>query len=102
AEAWPGSGLAKRFDAAMFSCQVGAAKPDPRIYLAATTALGARPEECCYIGDGADHELAAASNLGMTVLRTTQFHDNDPAWPGPTIGSIAELPGLLPASPAQR
>jgi putative hydrolase of the HAD superfamily len=101
AEAWPASTLAVRFDAVMFSCEVGAAKPDPKIYLAATAALGAQPAECCYIGDGAEGELAAAAALGMTAVRTTQHRESDPAWSGPTITSLAELPGLL-STPAFR
>jgi len=95
AEAWPSSGLARRFDAAMFSCEVGAAKPDQRIYLAAMTALGAQPAECFYIGDGADGELAAAAALGLTVFRTTQHTNNDPTWAGRSIAALAELPDLL-------
>jgi putative hydrolase of the HAD superfamily len=99
AEAWPGCDLAARFDAAMFSCDVGAAKPDHRIYLAATMALGSQPGECWYVGDGADDELAAAAVLGMTAVRTTQHSDSDPSWPGITISSLTDLPGLLPAHP---
>jgi putative hydrolase of the HAD superfamily len=100
AEAWPASSLAVRFDAAMFSCEVGAAKPDPKIYLAATAALGARPPDCLYIGDGADSELRAAAALGMTAVRTIQYRDSDPTWTGPAITSLAELPALLPSAPA--
>jgi putative hydrolase of the HAD superfamily len=96
-ETWPATALATRFDAAIFSCEVGAAKPDPRIYLAATTALRAKPAECLYIGDGADGELAGAKALGMTAIRTTQHADSDPAWPGPAITSLAEVRALLPA-----
>ncbi len=96
AESWPGTSLAARFEVAVFSCEVGAAKPDPRIYLAATTALGARPAECYYIGDGADSELAAATALGMTAVRTTEHSDSDPAWPGLTITTLAGLAKLLP------
>lgn len=95
AEAWPSTGLARRFDAAVFSCEVGVAKPDQRIYLAAMTALGAEPAECFYVGDGADGELEAAAALGLTVFRTTQHTNNDPTWSGRTIASLAELPGLL-------
>ncbi len=95
AEAWPTSELATRFDAAMFSCEVGAAKPDQRIYLAAMTALGAQPSQCYYVGDGADGELAAAEALGLTVYRTTQHVSNDPTWSGRSIAALAELPGLL-------
>jgi putative hydrolase of the HAD superfamily len=96
AEAWPSSGLARRFEVAMFSCVIGAAKPDQRIWLAAMTALDARPAECFYVGDGADGELEAAAALGLTVFRTTQHTSNDPAWSGRTIAALAELPDLLP------
>lgn len=95
AESWAGTALAARFEVAVFSCEAGAAKPDPRIYLAATTALGARPADCYYIGDGADSELAGALALGMTAVRTTQLSDSDPSWPGTTVASLAELPALL-------
>lgn len=95
-ESWPGSALAERFDVAVFSCDAGVAKPDARIYLAATTALGARPATCHYVGDGADNELAGAAALGMTAVRTTQHRDSDPSWPGTTITSLAELATLLP------
>lgn len=96
AEAWPSSGLAARFEVAMFSCVIGAAKPDQRIWLAAMTALDARPAECFYVGDGADGELEAAAELGLTVFRTTQHTSNDPTWSGRTIAALAELPDLLP------
>jgi putative hydrolase of the HAD superfamily len=96
-EAWPGSALASRFEVAIFSCDVGVTKPDPRIYQAATTGLRAEPGQCCFVGDGADQELAGATALGMTVFRTTQYKDSDPAWPGPAISSLAALPPLLPA-----
>jgi putative hydrolase of the HAD superfamily len=95
AEAWPSTSLARRFDVAMFSCVVGAAKPDQRIWLAAMTALGAEPADCFYVGDGADGELEAAEALGLTVFRTTQHTSNDPTWSGRTITALAELPDLL-------
>jgi putative hydrolase of the HAD superfamily len=94
-ESWPGTALAARFDVAVFSCEVGVAKPDPKIYLAATTALAAQPAECYYVGDGADSELAGAAALGMTVIRTTEHNDSDPAWIGTTITSLTVLPTLL-------
>ena len=99
AEAWPGSALAARFDIAVFSYEAGVAKPDPRIYFAATTALGARPAECYYVGDGADSELDGAAALGMTAIRTTQHSDSDPSWPGTTIASLTDLVALLPGDP---
>jgi putative hydrolase of the HAD superfamily len=94
-EAWPDTELAGYFDVAVFSCDAGAAKPDRRIYLAATAALGAEPATCVYVGDGGDRELTGARALGMTVYRTTEHADRDPSWTGPRITSLAELPPLL-------
>jgi putative hydrolase of the HAD superfamily len=95
AETWPTCELAARFDAAVFSCELGVAKPDPAIFLAAVRRLGADPVECVYVADGADQELAAAAALGMTVIRTTEHNDTDPSWTGVTIAALAELPALL-------
>jgi putative hydrolase of the HAD superfamily len=95
AEEWPHCTLAERFDVAVFSCDVGIAKPEPAIYLIAVEGLGARPAECVYVGDGAADELTAAAALGMTVFRTTEFSDTDPSWPGRTIAELAELLPLL-------
>jgi putative hydrolase of the HAD superfamily len=97
AEAWPDSALAPRFDAAVFSSELGVGKPDPGIYLAAAARLGAKPADCVFVGDGADGELAGAAAVGMTVIRTVEHQDTVPSWPGPTIASLAELPALLPA-----
>jgi putative hydrolase of the HAD superfamily len=99
AEAWPTCELAARFDATAFSCEVGVAKPNPAIYLAATQRLGADPADCVYVADGADQELAAAAALGMTVIRTTEHKDTDPSWAGPAIAALTELPALLPIAP---
>ncbi len=44
---WPASPLPPYFDATAFSTQVGAAKPDPTIYLAACTALDVPPAVVC-------------------------------------------------------
>jgi len=94
-EAWPSSRLASLFDAVVFSCEVGLAKPHPEIYQVAAQRLGARPEDCVFIGDGADDELAGAKAAGMTVVRTVEHSDTDPSWPGVTVASLADLPRLL-------
>ncbi|GIF66804.1 hypothetical protein Ais01nite_48390 [Asanoa ishikariensis] len=88
---WPATALAERFDAAVFSPEVGVAKPDPRIYEAAADRLGVRTRDCWFVGDGADGELAGAAAVGMAVIRTTEFQDTDPTWPGERIAELAEL-----------
>ncbi|MEU6206367.1 HAD-IA family hydrolase [Micromonospora musae] len=94
-EAWPQSPLARRFDVAVFSCDVGLAKPDPAIYHLAAERLGVRPEECVFVGDGADGELAGAAAVGMTVFRTTEHNDTDPGWGGPAFAVLGDLPAIL-------
>ncbi|MET8258703.1 HAD-IA family hydrolase [Micromonospora sp. NPDC005205] len=95
AEAWPQSPLARRFDVAVFSCEVGLAKPDPAIYRIAAERLGVAPAECVFVGDGADGELAGAAAVGMTVLRTTEHNDTDPSWGGRAFASLGDLSTLL-------
>jgi putative hydrolase of the HAD superfamily len=95
AEAWPHSPLAELFDVAVFSCDVGLAKPDPAIYRIAADRLGAEPTDCVFIGDGADDELAGAAAVGMPTLRTTQFNDSDPRWEGRAFATISDLPAVL-------
>lgn len=89
------SRLATRFDATVFSSELGVKKPDATIFLAACEQLGVSPQECVYVGDGADDELAAASSLGMRAIRTTEHADTDPGWSGPVVRTLADLPGLL-------
>ncbi|MEH0845180.1 HAD-IA family hydrolase [Micromonospora sp. CPCC 205711] len=99
AEAWPRSRLAARLDVAVFSCEIGVAKPDPASYLTATDRLGVAAGDCVFVGDGSDDELAGAAAVGMTVLRTTEHNDTDPTWDGPVIASVTELPALLGPPP---
>ena len=95
AEAWRSSALSRRVDAAVFSCEVGLAKPDPAIYRTVAERLGVDPAECVFVGDGADGELAGAAAVGMTVLRTMEHNDSDPAWDGRALATLGDLPALL-------
>ncbi|MFF0343058.1 HAD family hydrolase [Kribbella sp. NPDC004875] len=92
---WQQSPLAPYFDATAFSAEVGAAKPEPAIYLTACAALGAHPTDCVYVGDGRDNELSAAAALGMHTIRTLEHANSAPAWSGPSIRSYADLRDLL-------
>lgn len=91
---WAGSPLAPYFDTTAFSAEVGAAKPEPAIYLTACNALGVDPTECIYVGDGNDNELPAAASLGMHTIRTLEHANSAPHWPGRTIKAFAELTEL--------
>ena len=104
---WRETALADRLDVAVFSCEMGARKPDPSLYLAAAAGLGVPPEGCLYVGDGASDELAGAQRAGMAALQV-RFEVTDPVthadrsklygvrpWDGPVIDDIAKLDTLL-------
>jgi putative hydrolase of the HAD superfamily len=99
---WKSTPLAPRFEAVAFSCELGVAKPDPAIFLAACAGLPASPTDCLYVGDGADQELAAAAQLGMAVVQTTEFQPASGSWPRQRIGRLADLvPILVSGQPAR-
>ena len=102
---WAESPLAARFDATAFSSEVGFLKPHPETYRIACERLGLAPRECLYVGDGGDNELtgAAAAGLhpvlieataGMNLAWLTPNHE-DATWPGPRIGELSQVAGLL-------
>ena len=57
------------FDVLALSCELGAAKPEARIYLHAAERLAVAPEECIFVGDGMSKELSGARAVGMTTVR---------------------------------
>jgi putative hydrolase of the HAD superfamily len=73
------------FDTAVFSCDAGILKPDPRIYRLAAGELGIPPERCLYVGDGGHQELRGAREAGLTTVLTTEYIAD--LWP-------EKIPGL--------
>ncbi|MEV0804433.1 HAD family hydrolase [Kribbella sp. NPDC050281] len=92
---WATCPLEPYFEVTAFSAEVGAVKPDPKMYLTACQALEVEPSECMYVGDGGYGELPAAAALGMYAIRTTEHADSAPSWTGPTITSFTDLPALI-------
>jgi putative hydrolase of the HAD superfamily len=71
--AWQVSPLHRYFDAGVFSCAVGMAKPDPAIYLLACELLRVPPARALFVGDGADGELLGAEAAGLKALSAAWF-----------------------------
>jgi FMN phosphatase YigB (HAD superfamily) len=61
-------GLMRRFDGYILSYEVGAQKPDPRMYQAALERAGCPPQECFYTDDIAEY-VEAARRLGMEAVQ---------------------------------
>ena len=56
-------------DAYVLSCELGVQKPDPRMFLAATAALGVEPGEALMVGDTAPTDGgAAAAGIATLIL----------------------------------
>lgn len=65
------TGLAPLFEGRVFCAdEVGAAKPDPALYLAASQAFGVPPQQCLVVEDSVTGVTAAVA-AGMTVLGFT-------------------------------
>lgn len=94
-EVWDETPLGRVFDAAVFSCEVGVAKPDPRIYEICCERLGVAPADCLFVGDGANDELPGAERVGMTALQLRapgeELTEPGKKWEGRTIESLANV-----------
>jgi HAD superfamily hydrolase (TIGR01509 family) len=58
--------LAGCIETVILSTVVGKRKPDPAILLEATRRMGIAPEECAYVGDKVDRDVAAARKAGFS------------------------------------
>jgi putative hydrolase of the HAD superfamily len=102
---WHETAFAGLVDSPVFSSRERLKKPDVRIYNLAYERLGVTPGSCLYIGDGEDHELAGAANVGLhpVLIRITSHatgrrsHEEARQWQGPTISSLTEVLQLVRA-----
>jgi putative hydrolase of the HAD superfamily len=101
---WPMSAYADLVDAAVFSCVLGVRKPDQRTYAAVLTELSVSADRCLYVGDGGSSELSGAQTAGLRpillkVVGEDHFrYDQELDWSGETVGSLAEVLGLVDSS----
>ncbi|MHB0936000.1 MAG: HAD family hydrolase [Armatimonadota bacterium] len=102
-ELWSETPFAPLFAKPVFSCAAGMAKPDPRIYHLACNNLGIAPERCVFIGDGSNHELTGARQVGMDAILICAPHERhfvmqrpEPReWTGPVISRAEEVLAYL-------
>lgn len=87
-------GLTEFFDTFTFSCDVGACKPDPRIYEDALGKLGLPANETIFIDDF-ERNLDGAAALGIIPVLITYKPGAVPSEKYPSISKISELLSLL-------
>lgn len=88
------AGLAPYLDGAVSSAVVGAAKPDPAVFVEALRVAGCGAEEAFHVGDspGGDVEGARAAGVRVALL------DREGVLPDPGVpklASLGELPSLI-------
>ena len=74
-------GLLSLLEVQVFSDEVGAPKPDSRIFRAALTAIGERPGEAVHVGDLKRTDVAGARNFGMATVRLRDRNDDSSTLP---------------------
>lgn len=77
------------FDAHVFSTDVGALKPDPRMYARIATLMKADPCECLFVDD-LEKNLRGAIAAGMQGVQMAR-DENAIRWDGPVVENLAEL-----------
>lgn len=101
-EIWADSPLSPHVEAVSFSCVTSHRKPEPEAYLTAVRALGVKPGDCVYVGDGGSYELTGAEALGMRPIRFQPPDDargysidGDVGWSGEVISDLRDLISLV-------
>ncbi len=63
------SGTREFFQEILIAGEIGLSKPDPEIFLLMSRKLNVLPEECLFVGDSIQYDIAGAASAGMkTVL----------------------------------
>ena len=102
-EVWHETELADRFRVAIFSSEIGKAKPAPDMYIRACESLDLGPNDCLYVGDGSDMELSGAQQVGLDAVLIKHPGDDldDPyrpeakTWTGRQISSLMDVIQLI-------
>jgi len=85
-------GLARSFDAIVYSSEVGVEKPDPRIFLSALGRLKVEPAAALHVGDGKVEDAEGAAAAGLHSLHLDRRRG---VGPGGDLHDLTPLPGLL-------
>lgn len=90
------AGLMPFFDTITYSFDVGAEKPDVRIFRRAIASANATEERSVHVGDSFEADYVGARRAGLHAILLQR--EGEPPTPCPVIRSLERLPGLLGAS----
>jgi putative hydrolase of the HAD superfamily len=89
-------GLAAILDTVTYSQEVGAEKPDPRVFSLALKRIGCRADEAVHVGDSWESDFLGAKRAGLRAIWLNR-DGVEPPGPGEMIRSLREIPNLLKA-----
>jgi putative hydrolase of the HAD superfamily len=90
------TGILNYFQAVIISDEVGAAKPEPKIFLDACRALEVSADDCTFIGDRIDLDIEGSIAAGMDAIWLNRCgHANTPV-PFKTAKSLLEIEFHVP------
>ncbi|NVJ16467.1 HAD family hydrolase [Myxococcus sp. AM010] len=95
------AGLAEVLPEVFLSGEVGAAKPDARIFEAALAHVGRSPEEVLHVGDDPERDVVGAARLGLATCWVSHGRPWPSALPPPTFtvecipSRIDDIAGVL-------
>lgn len=88
-------GLSDHLGFTVTSTEVGAEKPDPRIFEAALAKAGATPSEAVHVGDQISSDIEGALGAGITPVLIDRDGNHRGYDTCPRIESLAEIPPLI-------
>ena len=94
-------GIAAFMSFAVTSEQVGAAKPNPPIFLEAMKRAGVVPGRTVHIGDQPYADIEGAAGVGIKPVLLDRDHVHDDFQGAPVIHSLDEFPALVEGFEAQ-
>jgi len=81
-------GLQPFFDSQVISCEIGATKPDARLFQKAAAELAVTTAELLHVGDHHQFDLVGARQAGASALQIERRHPMTEPW---QIASLREL-----------
>jgi putative hydrolase of the HAD superfamily len=91
---WLGpAGITELVDGVVTSAEVGAPKPDPRVFERALAIAGAAPSEALHVGDTVDNDVEGATAAGVRAVLVQR--EGEPPAGVEAVRSLRELAALL-------
>lgn len=75
--------------------ELGVAKPDPRAFHDACTAVGVEPSAAVYVGDDPVIDVQGSLAAGLGAVHVARPGAGEPSRAAPNVPSLADLPSLL-------